>query len=740
MRRLLFLYWLTLGIACAEPAVRLQLSPQPVARELARYGLNLGTQSAWGAEQLLANILANPGFEAVLEGSLVQVGEAGSSSFVEADAQIERADGFWQGARAEILGGRLAGRQFIVAEHRQREVGQPARYRSDRSLDGLQRGDIVALQRISDSGPPARWWSGGRVSIQAGARPGSAGKQVVHLTALPGQPAHLASYIDTLPRAGRLLAVDGAWRLNFWLRRTSALPVNLRVRFARDGGEVFVDQQLAPGQDWQPIEIAFNGNEALEGKGHLDFSLSLQAGSIDIDDIYLGEARPGAGGFRQAVVETLRSLRPGFLRDWQGQLGDSADNRLANEEARQPVRYRPGEAEIFQTYSIPQTMALCAAVGASPWLILPTTLGKQDARRLGEAIARLAGQHRLPRVLVEFGNENWNPLFRAAGIPDPKQHAQLAGQALASLRAGFSAVAGRESRLLTVVNARQGDWGQLQSLRNALPAVDRLAVGNYFSYRLEAQSALPAALAAAFAQTGNAEQTAMQAWATRNGQTLAAYELNFHTTEGSAPASLRNALVQGPASGPALASRLLAGSLGGLQEQAVYALAGYDSFAQRGETVQLFGVVRDLKTTGNLRSTGWAIKMLNRVVGDDLHALNCNGNACPQLLGAAFVAGRSLRLALSNAQAQPVEVTLGEACRWPSASLEILDGSQAQTVTPPSRSVLTCRDGDWRFILPGYSLATLSDAPDASPALSSAAPSLRAAPRKIRESARSASN
>jgi hypothetical protein len=704
---------LSVGAPIAPPSDNPSDNPTETAKKSnhqPRYGLNLGGPSAWGAEQLLANAVANPGFEAVLDRSLVVVEAVGPQQLQRSTGWNTRPTGFWRQASGEVLTGAHAGTVFQVVDDTP-AASERALLRLSRALPDLRPGDVVSLQTTPTTAAPARWWAQGGVATAVGTAPGSAGHQVARLEAAVGQPTVLSSYIDTLERAGRMLPVNGAWELRLTARSVGAQHAQLRVRVAREGGEVFIDQVVSPGAEWQHLRLPFRGLEPTTGKGTLSLSFSLVQGGIEMDDVYLGESAAGAGGFRQVVVDTLRQLKPGYLREWQGQLGDTTTNRLADDTARRPVRYRPGDSEVLHTYSVNQTMALCQAVGARPWLVLPTTLGAAEAFRYGQAVRQLAGQYQLDQVVVEFGNENWNPLFGAAGFVSAPAHAAAAQRALTALQSGFGQATQGSPALVTMVNARLDDLPTVAKL-GQLSAVDRISVAPYFAYRFNEQHTLAEQWASVWAETTGADLLALAGAVKGSHAQLSAYELNLHTTEGDAEASRRNALVAGAASGPALAKRLLQGSLAGMAEQAVYALAGFDAFAGNGDLVRLFGITRDLAWAGHLRPTGIALAMLNEVAGGRAHTAPCTGPACGGMTAVAFVSDRP-RWAIVNSDATTQAVRVAQACTGQALQASLLDGhdlwlnNETAPMVAPSVPATRCEGSDLLIDIPPRSLVTL---------------------------------
>lgn len=706
---------LALGVALAAASVgggdtaAARLTPGAVIDDaVPRFGLNLGGSGTWGAEQLRANVLVNPGFEPVLDRTLLIVREARGRRLVDDTAWLARPDGFWTGGRYDVRTGADAGRSGRILDSRKRADDGFAEVWLDRPTDGLAPGDVVSLTRDRDLEAAPRWWRGaGRVAASAETRPGSPGRRSVRLAAEPGQPAELLHYLDNIPdRAGKLLPVEGRWRLAFWARAGSA--ARLRIRFDRSGLPAFVDEWIALEDDWQFVEIDIDADDTGPA-GPLTLGLTAHDGPVWLDDMYLGDADPGPGGFRRVVVDTLRRLQPGYLRDWQGQLGDTLDNRLADMYAHRPARYRPGEHEAQFHYGLPDFFALCGDVGANPWVVAPTTLSDAEWHDLGAWLRRAADTYGFDEVLVEFGNENWNPLFRPGGIADADSHAAAADRGFRLLRAG----SGDDGRLRTVVNAQFVDPSSPAAIGAASTEADRVAVAPYFLYRLDADTPVQQGVRAAFAEDDRLVQREAD-MARAQGGRLAVYEVNLHTTLGDAPAALRNAVVAGAPSGPALARRLLQATLAGVREQAVYTFTGFDAYVDGStDLVRLWGITRDLARPDRLRPTGLALDMLNRVAGGTTRASRCAGSACAALTAAWFDDGRAM--AVVSAAAGTTRVSLGLDCEY--ANLALLDGSDAERNNEAAERVridsgrLACGPDGVVFELPAYSLAVVDPAP-----------------------------
>lgn len=689
--------------AAAQATVQAQLQAGATLGSLPRFGLNLGGRTVWGADQLMANVLQNPGLEPGLDGTLIIVGGADARQVDDDSPWFARAAGFWAGARYEVLSGAAAGTQGRVLDnnHAARPGDGHEQLRLSPMPGGLQRGDVLALQGQQDVLPAPLWWTQGRVVSVAEPRPGSPGQRAVRLSALGAEAAALHHHLDALgARAGKLLPVQGRWRLSLWLRAPQG-KAQLRLSFGRQGRPAWLSRSVEANASWQALTLEFDAQD--EGpSGPLQLSLSLAQGELLLDDVELGPIAAGVGGFRQEVVDTLRQLRPGYLRDWQGQLGDSLANRLAEPLARQPMRYRPGPNEQMFAYGLPEFIELCAALGARPWLVLPATITPAEAQRLGVWLREVWQRHRFEEIVVEHGNEHWNAIFRPAGIAQPRVLGEVADRAFAALRAG----AGPAQPLHRVLGAQYVNTHAGAQLLSASRQSDGIAVAPYFHYRQDRAESIERALQRAFDE----DLQALQRWRELlqgKGRSLDVYEVNFHTTAGDASPEQRHAVIEHPsAAGALLARRLMQSAQLGVRRQAVYSLAGYDTpiDGPGRQLVRLFGITRDLATAANWRPTGQALAELNAAFTADgeVRTAQCSGPACASLSAWAFGRegqGRQWFIVSSAREAQ----TLSLPCTG-ALTLRLPGPSVNKAV---QSSVLACEKGQARLQMPGWSWASV---------------------------------
>jgi hypothetical protein len=343
--------------------------------------------------------------------------------------------------------------------------------------------------------------------------------------------------------------------------------------------------------------------------------------------------------------------------------------------------------------------------------VAPTLSTDAEWLALGAWLKQAAARHGMRDIVVEFGNENWNAIFRPAGIMNPLTHAEAADRAFRLLKTGAAGFKG----LTLVVNAQFVNPDNIARIARASREASKVAVAPYFLYSLPATT--PAlAVAAAFADDDKLIRLDTEQ-AQKYGKQLTVYEVNFHTTEGDAGTALRNTAVTDAHSGAALARRLLQTLQAGVREQMVYTLAAFESQAsgERG-LVRLWGIARDL-APGQLRPTGLALQLLNEAVAGDAYVAQCAGAApaCKQVTAVFFQQTGISRLAVASASAATTTIRTSLPCAR-RVTLRLLDGSvsgannEAGVKVALRSAAASCGAGGWQFDLPAYSVAVLAQA------------------------------
>jgi hypothetical protein len=586
-------------------AIEVTVAAEPSMINPPRVGVNLGLWTSWGAEQLSANVLKNPGFEGSLDAGIVIVSEVGEQSYLDDTDWISRPEGFWDGARYEILSGALAGQSGTV-EHSSTLKGRSL-YRTSRQTQQLKTGDAISVSIERDGNVPTQWWlnassSAGDLSEK---RPESLGRQSLRLEAKTNT-ASVFSYIDAIgERAGKLLPMRGDWVFSVWAKSAQANQ-RMRVRLHRAGSKAMLDETVSLRNEWREFRWIFPVTD--DGPpGTLEMQIeAVDIGSIVwLDDASLHSGANDGTGFRLEVVETLRTLRPGYLRDWQGQLGDTFENRFAPAMARRTSSYRPGGKDTTDFfYGVEDFLRLSRQVEAMPWIVLPTTWSETEWRKAGQFLHNALLEYQFREVLVEFGNENWNAIFRPAAIGSAQTLTTVAARAFAALEQGAEG----DRRIRPVVGGQFYNPGQIETLRQTIPHQSIVAVAPYWAFELNTQADLfPDSVLPALRQMQDRHPTAI-------------YEVNAHSLGGQLTPDERNQILESNDTGGAMVWNTIGALLAGIRQICVYSFSGFDTPGERqGQLVRLFGITRDLAQANHFRPAGAALVQLNDAVNGDLH-------------------------------------------------------------------------------------------------------------------------
>ena len=627
---------------------------------VSRIGINLGNWTLYGAEQFSSNVIMNPGFEPTIDRTIVIVQDVSGSGFSDNAAWLARPNGFWNGASFQVLTGNWAGTTGTIASSLATGSDGLPWFTTAGPAPALATGDAVSVTQTQTSGEPASWWiqapSQGYVAINTSDhRPGSPGSSVAELTLQSGQPTEIISFLDSTG-VGKFLLVNGSWQLSFWARSTSGNP-NLTVTFERLGQSPFAQQTVTLTPAWTQTVINFTASDTGPiSPLMLQFSAAGVAGSaVRLDDVQLGRTSDLlAGGFRAEVIGALQNLHPGYLRDWQFQSGDTLHNRLANAFGRGPSRWVPDSANNMQNflYSLPDFLALCAQLKAQPWIVVPTTFYDSEFTALGHYLAQAQSTYNFREIVVEFGDENWNGVFRSASIGDAARMGQAANRAFTLLRAA----AGASVPLHLDVNGQFVNIGVGQQAITNAPQADAVDVAPYYFYSLDSTTPQSTAISQMLDESDEPSLISqLAAWTQPLGKSIDIYEVNASTVQGNAPQSQRDPIVAGAVSGTALASRLLTGLLSGVNRQCAFDLAQYDMSTSNGMTA-LWGIAHDLTASTNFRPTGLAVQMLNTAMSGDFYPVTVSGAS--GLTAAAFWSTAGWSLALTSSNSSPVTVTI----------------------------------------------------------------------------------
>lgn len=639
-----------------------------------RLGINVGSPDQFGAAQYLKNVIANPGFEMGEFASIFLTTPESTAVRVQQDnwrtiwntERIGQPEGFWDGAEYEVLSGPAAGARGVV-ERFTHEDGRNTYYlRPNASSPALgPEAAVVVRKRIpgydADRNPFNR-------ADPGQTRPGSLGRQSLRLLKPDAdwQPS-FAYYMDSYWRdgdtsAGKLLLVQGNWHFEIWAR--GQLPGSrLEVTFRRQGLEPFLRAEWPLTAGWQQFTRDFfvpPGLDALtwENQGRqnpvLEFTLRIVgAGDAWVDDLQLYRVDYGNPTvFTDKYINLLRQLHPGIVRNWGGQLGSSLENQLALPWERRPTGHSPRDrvAASFH-FSLHEFLEVAQELGAEPWYVIPPTWSAEEIRGLISYLAGPPGSDRwadrrvylgrrapwteqFPVIHLEFGNEMWGSNdgadpFLGATVRGGERLGVIAAERFALMR---SHPAFRPERFDLIIGGQYSYPLRQEQIEANSAQHDTIALAPYFGeleqFATDAEMFYPL-----FARPwqdvrfGKLLESVQYMKGVDPDGDVAVYEINFHTTEGETPLSVRNGFVTGLNGGLALPLYMLTYQKGlGIRNQAAFGAVQFSHRLSNGEFVRLWGMLRDLEATGNKRPTWLGVELANRAVRGDLLVTSQSGD------------------------------------------------------------------------------------------------------------------
>lgn len=605
----------------------------PAVPDTERIGVNLTYWTTWGADQYMKNILMNPGFEGQINRIVVIVNEANASSFSDGPG-LGQADGYWNGASYEVRSGQSAGTSGTINHSLMQGTDNLPQYFTNGTTPPLQVNDVVVLTKVTNPNPVGQWWINDKVTVaNTSPAPNSPGPYYIVMQPVDSNnPAETIFYIDAInDRAGNLLKVEGPWRLSFWIRGVGP-NVALRTEFQRiNGSTPFFVNYVTPTSQWQQIVYDFTPQDTPEpGILKLWLLAEMPNTTVHIDNIFLGpiQADNPTTKWRTDVIDMLKAMQPSYLRDWQGQLGDTLQNRLNVDFGRLSWNERlyGGDGSLSFGYSIPDVFELCQQVKSKPWIIIPTTLTDSELDAFGTFLSQNADTTKFSDIILEFGNENWNWIFRSEGIPIPSAHGPVADRAFERILT----TAGPNVHIRRFINGQfYNPWLALEFAQTA-SQYDSIGVAPYFLMSMDAGMTNEQILEEMFKNDNQIYKQINEGLAPLDKK-LAVYEVNMHTLDGNATVAERNPYVAGAVGGTALAKRLIDGMFNHASPQSVFCLAGFDtSYYTFSGFLKLWGITRDVSPTKRIRPTGLALTLMNQVIAGSLHEINPTADVSPE--------------------------------------------------------------------------------------------------------------
>ncbi len=737
-----------------------------------RLGINLGTLDYYDSGQTTQNMLMqNPGFEGQVWNSTIRCASGTAYSCLDENQWSGWPVGFWSGATFEVFYGSAAGRTGVVNYSTAAANGQGAALYFGAAGVAPAAGDYIIVRKTIPGGATGGWWPSTSGSGYIGDNfydlpPGTLGKQTVSLTA-PGayDTASIAGYLDSVP-GKTFLQLNGTYQLQFKAKGTGGSN-QIKLQVARTSVATYVSQNISLTGGWNTYTVNFSATENGSAIGTIGVSFTtVGADSFYLDDVSFTKTNGDPTNttvFRDPVVNALRTLQPGVLRYWGGQLGDTLDNLLTPQFGRQRSGYLAWYSQSDTVdYGLHDFLQLCQTVGAEPWFVVPTTFSTTDAWNLieylgGGATTTYYGARRaalgqstpwtqvFSKIHLEFGNEAWNPAFRGGSIEWPVPYGGRAQTIFAVMRnnpaytsnfdlvlGGQAAYPGLNTQIQNACN-NNDSFGVAPYAMNQVDSYwsDELLYGSTFA---EGEAFVSSGGTAEGLTPGMVLQDYRSIQSSNHPVPLSFYEINLSTLAGGITQQALDSYTPSLGAGLMVAdTMLLSLRQFGVVNQELFALPQWNFTRTDGKTVLLWGSVIDMGVTDRKRPQYLALELANQALSNGATMLQTvHTGADPtwnqplvnsvQLNGAhflhsfAFVNGQSYSAVvfnLSRTSALPVTFSGASA---PSGTVQMqqltsaypTDTNENSNVVNIATSTLGSFNAAANFWLPPYSMTVLT--------------------------------
>ncbi len=653
--------------AAATNSTVIQVTNDIAVAGAKRLGMNLGGQNQFAAAQLLKNIVTNPGFESSEFTMMIHTLPGASGNRVQSDnwqtnwnndaLQLGHLPGFWNGAQFEVVTGVAKGRSGTVNSFSH----DNGRYTFNLNGGGVAPGqdDIVVFRQYNVPGYYQDMNQFNKAEPND-KRPGSPGQQSLRLLPTgnnfsPSWQMGFDSYArDEDPSAGKLLVIEGQWHFEIWAKSKFG-GSTLSVSFRRLGEATFFQQDIQLSQGWERYVIDFNVAPGLDGQilgtpQPLTLDMVVTGGEVLVDDVILEQSNQNNPTvFNNSVVQSLREMRPGILRNWGKQSGSSLNNQLSTQFARKLTGSSPKEriGRNYQ-YSMHEFLQLAQTVGAEPWIVIPPTWSNAELQNFMGYLAAPQGAHPYANIRanlgqaapwtsvfgeihLEYGNEVWganfgNDPFLGQSMRGGERAGQVLNDRYAAVKASpfynagkFDLVIGGQSRFPGRQTEIQNNSTNHDSIGFAPYYGELTASGN------DRDRYLPLyAHAEELDERGPMVQN--QQLLAGSGTDMSIYEINVHTIRNFVPEGVRNDVLSSQGAGISLPLVQLSYMRDmGITDQAVFQLAQFSEPAPGGHA-RVFGVMRDLEATSFKRPTALGVELANKAIAGNMLVVNQTGS------------------------------------------------------------------------------------------------------------------
>jgi len=622
-----------------------------------RFGINLGGTNFYDAGQMMKNLVfADPGFEGEIYQSTIRCAAGSATTCEDENPGSTWPDGFWQDATFEFFYGAANTRTGVVSAYKAAADKRRGVFTFSDTGAVPAKADYMIVRK-SMAGSVAAGWTpalSGGASISAELSdlpPETAGKRALRFEAPPGGNASVTSYFDSF-NGRSFLRLNGPYALRFKAKAvggTQKRSISVMLQRQTAPNITYISKKVDLADEWTSYTLNYTAAESGAQAGSIMLRFGTAGdGAFLLDDVSLTEENTDPGNpteFRDAVVATLKTLRPGVLRFWANQLGETLDNLIAPAFGRQRSGYTAWYREPSGiSYGLHEFLQLCEAIGADPWFVVPSTFSPAEAANLIQYLAGPAtspyGAKRAARghaaawtgsfrkIHLEFGNEAWNGILKGGNIEYPEPYGQRAQAIFEAMRNEPTF----ERSSFDLVLGGQAEWpGRNASIQNNCNNNDSFALATYMMGTVDSYSSTESLFGPTFAEPeafarpdGVAEnvkgggmlfQDEKAIRSSTHPVPLAIYETNLSTVQGAIPQGILNQYVTSLGAGLALADSMLVDLRQfGMITQNVFTLPQYQFKRPDGKTVFLWGVVVDMGNSNRKRPQYLAMQLVNQAI------------------------------------------------------------------------------------------------------------------------------
>jgi hypothetical protein len=755
--------------ASGQTPTNIQVTGSVLQPSVNRLGINLGDQTYYDSGQMLKNLVfQNPGFEGLMYRVIFHCDAVTANTCTDDNQYNAQPTGYWTGASYRIMTGASAGMTGTITgnvNNKSTCAGCGPTLTFDQSVN-LAVGDYFSAEIFTPGNGDAGWWDdvngGGTITTETNdISPESLGKQAIVMTATAaGTSASLAQYFDSYSHLS-FEQLNGTFAVTFRAKGiggNNQLSVN--VMRISTGSAPYLNQTITLTNNWQDYTLTFNANETGSALGTVQLVFGAAGSAVELDDVAMQQTNSSASNttpFQDGVVNALKELNPGTIRMMAAgaALGSDLPNQIQPVSARYRGGFNADGTSISDVaYGIHEFLQLCQAVGADPWITIPTATTPDEMTEFIEYLTgngsdqwsalRISRGQVAPwtsvfnKVHLELGNETWNGIFKgeSMGFPGYPTWANTVWGAARKapgfipsqfdlIDDGWSAVAGYNAQMLTVSNQH-----------------DSIDIAPYLLFSANNEP-MPTMFGALFAEPELFESPGGQVYqdyqtasaaasATSSSTDLNVYETNTSPIEGAITQTELDELTPSIGAGLGHTVHMLEMMRLGVKYQNAFALQQYAFIRTDKSVVKLWGVVVDMENTNRRRPTFQTQAMANAVIGGTMlqtvqsganptwnQPLSSDGvvlNGAHYLQSFAFLNGTTASVILFNLnQTTALPVTFsgenaptGSVQMTQITSANITDNNETSSVVAPTTQTLSGFNAASGLSLPPFSMTVLS--------------------------------